>query len=152
MEKISERFQYLLDSKKITIYGVSERTGISQSSLGRIIKEDATPNNKNRKKIALLFGISENWLVYGEEDSVKDNSDSATLRRFKESVISKLLTYEDLNATYMVNGAKKYTIRELIGELNEQSDVGVDYLKGLIDVATDLIRENKISIGNMKLS
>lgn len=67
METISQRLIHLLDKKGITIYNLSERTGIAQSTLGRIKNKNAKPNKENRKTIADFFGVTVEWLIYGEE-------------------------------------------------------------------------------------
>jgi transcriptional regulator with XRE-family HTH domain len=69
MITISQRLVYLLDKKGITIYILSERTGIAQSTLGRVKNKNAKPNKKNRKILADFFGVTVEWLIYGEETS-----------------------------------------------------------------------------------
>lgn len=71
MKTISERFTYLLEKEGLSMYQLSERTGITQSTLGRIRNQNAKPNKANRKILADFFGVESDWLIYGESKNVR---------------------------------------------------------------------------------
>lgn len=66
MKTISKRILYLIEQQDITLYGLSKRTGIAQSTLSGIINDNATPNTKNRSILSNFFNVDVNWLIYGE--------------------------------------------------------------------------------------
>jgi len=65
MEKIGDRVKKLLEDKGITAYELSDSTGISQSTLSRIINKNTKPNIENRKLLADYFNVSKEWLLTG---------------------------------------------------------------------------------------
>lgn len=78
---LSVRIRQLIESKNVTPYEISAKTGISQSTLSRILNDDtAKPNIRNTDLLALYFNVSRDWLLTGKEDnlqnaSAKDNLD-----------------------------------------------------------------------------
>lgn len=66
---LSQRLRQLIDNKSITPYEVSIKTGISQSTLSRILNNSTTKINiKNTNLLARFFGINESWLLTGDGD------------------------------------------------------------------------------------
>jgi len=65
MENIGDRLTQLLKNKGVTRYVVSEYTGISESTLSRIINKNSKPNIENCKLLANYFNVSEEWLLTG---------------------------------------------------------------------------------------
>ncbi|AWG26033.1 LexA family transcriptional regulator [Flavobacterium kingsejongi] len=70
METIQERLQYLLDSKGLTPYQLSVKTGISNSTLSRTLKKGSKPNSKTLELLCKYFEITEEWLLTGNANSV----------------------------------------------------------------------------------
>ncbi|MHC0442356.1 LexA family transcriptional regulator [Flavobacterium sp. 3-210] len=74
METIGSKLKDLIRKKGITPYELSENTGISQSTLSRIINKDSKPNIKNRKILSQYFNISESYfLLESEMESLEEN-------------------------------------------------------------------------------
>ncbi len=66
-----EIFRQLLQKYGVTAYKVSKETGVSQSSLSDWKNGKITPKIENMKKIADYFGVSIEYLMTGESESVK---------------------------------------------------------------------------------
>lgn len=64
MEKLQDRFQFLLDSKGLTSYQLSKKTGVSNATLSRIANKGTKPNSKTLETLCKYFNISEDWFVY----------------------------------------------------------------------------------------
>lgn len=54
----------------LTPYKVAIRTGISQSTLSRIINKNSIPNESNMDILVKFFGVSEKWLLTGEDNNI----------------------------------------------------------------------------------
>lgn len=63
---IGTRLKDLLEKHGITAYTLAEETGISQSTLSRIINKNSKPNESNLKLIANYFKVDKTWLAVGE--------------------------------------------------------------------------------------
>lgn len=76
MNSIGERLEYLIDKKGITAYELSSSTGISQSTLSRIIHKGSKPNLKNSETLAKYFQITKEWLINGsiEKEDLNENT------------------------------------------------------------------------------
>ncbi|KQS34017.1 helix-turn-helix domain-containing protein [Dyadobacter sp. Leaf189] len=71
MQTIGERLEYAIKHQHSTNYAVSKHTGISQSTIGRIIKnEGKTYNRSTIATICKYLQISETWLHSGEGDMI----------------------------------------------------------------------------------
>jgi len=68
MDSIGKRLEYLIDKKGITAYELSSSTGISQSTLSRIINKGSKPNLKNSEALAKYFHITKDWLINGSTE------------------------------------------------------------------------------------
>jgi transcriptional regulator with XRE-family HTH domain len=66
MENIGDRVKKLLKNKGITAYELSEITGISQSTLSRIINKNTKPNIENSKLLSNYFNVTKEWLLTGD--------------------------------------------------------------------------------------
>ncbi|TDE53796.1 helix-turn-helix transcriptional regulator [Flavobacterium sp. GT3P67] len=76
MDTIGSKLKALIEKKGITPYELSENTGVSQSTLSRIINKNSKPNIKNRKILAEYFNVSNNYfLLENEEDTLSDEED-----------------------------------------------------------------------------
>jgi transcriptional regulator with XRE-family HTH domain len=78
MNSIGKRLEYLIEKKGITAYELSSSTGISQSTLSRIIHKGSKPNLKNSDILAKYFQIKKEWLINGSSDN-NDISESEQL-------------------------------------------------------------------------
>ncbi len=65
MENIGARIVYLLKSKGITAYELSDATGISQATLSRLINKNTKPNIENSKILSEYFNVSREWIING---------------------------------------------------------------------------------------
>lgn len=76
MNSIGERLEYLIEKKGITAYELSSSTGISQSTLSRIIHKGSKPNLKNSEVLAKYFQITKDWLINGsiEKEDLNQNA------------------------------------------------------------------------------
>jgi transcriptional regulator with XRE-family HTH domain len=66
METIGLRVKKLIESKGVTAYEVAVKTGISESTLSRIISKDSKPNLRNSEILEEYFNISKQYLLTGE--------------------------------------------------------------------------------------
>lgn len=74
MDSIGKRLEYLIEKKGITAYELSSSTGISQSTLSRMIHKSSKPNLKNSETLAKYFHITKEWLINGSsEDNFEPN-------------------------------------------------------------------------------
>lgn len=64
--EILERILELIESKGVTPYEISAKTGISEAVLSRLLNgKTKKPNQNNIKILAKYFNISEDWLRTG---------------------------------------------------------------------------------------
>ena len=64
--EIFERILELVETKGITPYEISSKTGISEAVLSRLLNgKTKKPNQNNIKTLAKYFNISEDWLRTG---------------------------------------------------------------------------------------
>lgn len=63
---LAERVKELIQKKQVTPYEISVKTGVSQSTLSRIINNATSkPNIKNIEALANYFHVSKDWLLSG---------------------------------------------------------------------------------------
>lgn len=108
MNTIGERLLYLIERKRITAYELSSSTGISQSTLSRMIHKSSKPNLKNSEILAKYFQITKDWLINGgieKEDlsqtSVVNELNSEYLKSESLSVMHVPLINQYAYAGYM---------------------------------------------------
>ncbi len=71
--KLYERIKELADKKGISMYTLSQETGISQAALSRLKSGHTTKlNRKNVKLLSEYFNVSADWLVTGNEEAKKE--------------------------------------------------------------------------------
>lgn len=56
---------------KMTSFAVSQATGISESTISRIIKNKTKPNYSTLRAIGIKVGVSPNWLMHGGDDTIE---------------------------------------------------------------------------------
>lgn len=72
MKSISERLRYLIDKKGITPYYLSEKTGISEATISRLLSgKSIRPNIKTIGLLTYYFQITEDWLLTGDGEMKK---------------------------------------------------------------------------------
>ena len=64
--EIGERLQKLLDKKGITAYMLSDYTGVSQSTISRILNKNSKPNASTLKLLANYFKVPALWILNGD--------------------------------------------------------------------------------------
>jgi phage repressor protein C with HTH and peptisase S24 domain len=64
---LNERIRYLLDNKRVSAYEASKQSGVSESTLSRILNENtAKITLRNALKLANYFQVDYEWLRFGE--------------------------------------------------------------------------------------
>lgn len=71
---IGEKLRNLRTSKKLSLKQVSERLGISVSSLSAYELNEKNPSYKNLLKLARLYGVSCDYLIGNTENRTLDVS------------------------------------------------------------------------------
>lgn len=64
------------------------------------------------------------------------------LTKLKKNII-KHLRQDDLDIPYLNSGVKTYTRRELIAEIELESNIGSDLISNLVVLTLDLVDRNK---------
>lgn len=73
METLSDRIRLLIDEKGVTPYEISRMTGVSQSTLSRILSGTTTKLSiDNITLLAGYFNVSYDWLSTGKGDRTPD--------------------------------------------------------------------------------
>lgn len=118
LENISERLAYLLDSKKITPYQLSVDTGISESTISRILSQ------KTKKlqipTITLLANylqVKKEWLLTGDGDIAEKNQADLNFTGYLSRIDELIKTNRDLSASNKIlaeNNARLTAIIENI--------------------------------------
>jgi transcriptional regulator with XRE-family HTH domain len=110
---IGLRLKQLLDSKGLTAYMLADATGISQSTLSRILNKDSKPNASTLKVISDYFGIEPTWLLVGDNNESKKKVEKQPVLYVNENIMNVPLVNQYAYAGYM-NG---YNDPEFIEEL-----------------------------------
>ena len=119
--ELKERFINLLESKKVTPYLVSNETGVSQSTLSRIVNgTTAKISIKTAKLLANYFKVDQYWLLTGKPPMLRDQTvqslsptpqwstsqvtelqdkDNQLIERSKKNAKKRLIPFYDINAT-----------------------------------------------------
>lgn len=67
-KKFSDRFQYLMELKKLTASKVAEGIGCHKSQVSRLRKRDDNPSDETLIKICEFYRCNRHWLETGEGD------------------------------------------------------------------------------------
>ena len=70
--ELGDRFKKLLEDKGLTAYMFSQETGISNSTLSRILNSNSKPNGNNLQIILDYFCIDKTWFLTGTEELEKN--------------------------------------------------------------------------------
>lgn len=108
---IFSRIQELADIKQVTMYAVSQDTGISQSVFSRLKNEPTTKlNRKNLEILANYFCVNANWLATGIGD------------RYEPGIVKDTLIHDDALCERLETlGVELFTPQ------NNKSMYGIDY-------------------------
>jgi len=78
---LSERISKLIETKGVTAYEISLKTGISQSSLSRLLNDNTTKLNiKNTDLLAKYFNVNREWLLNGNGDMYVSKSEAIQVK------------------------------------------------------------------------
>lgn len=119
MSNIGDRLKQLIESKGLTPYKVSLKTKISQATLSRIINKNSTPNESNTKALIEFFGVSESWLLTGEESSYSRqvNEESIHYGKGVEGILKDLEHLKQMNGQLKENND---TLKNMVSMLEEK--------------------------------
>lgn len=98
---IGLRLKQLLENKGLTAYMLAEETGISQSTLSRILNKDTKPNASNLKVLCDYFQIDKAWFLTGEELEVQKKVEKQPELYINENVMNVPLVNQYAYAGYM---------------------------------------------------
>jgi len=126
---LGNRIKELIDDKGITPYVVSTETGISQSTLSRIINNVSKKINiENSNLLAKYFGVSKDWLLTGRgektesptqfneiqveiannNDKITTNNNEETAVRFVKPIKKEIPFFDiDFYCSFKVENRKK---------------------------------------------
>lgn len=72
------------------------------------------------------------------------------IERLKEKTIEFLQKGTDLDKPYIFKGSKSYSKNDIINEIQNDTDDGVEFVLDLVILSLDLIDRNKKSLNNFK--
>lgn len=98
---IGLRLKQLLEKKGLTAYMFAEETGISQSTLSRILNKDTKPNASNLKVISDYFQIDKTWLLTGQQEEIKKKVEKQPELYISENVMNVPIVTQYAYAGYM---------------------------------------------------
>ncbi|MCF0074003.1 helix-turn-helix domain-containing protein [Dyadobacter sp. CY261] len=79
MKSFGERLRHIMELKSQSAYIVSKHTGVSEATIGRLLKDSNKPNQATISTLAGHFGVNVSWLGEGEGEMMKEpGSKSAT--------------------------------------------------------------------------
>ncbi len=95
METLAQRLQKLIEKRGITPYKLAIESGVSQSSISRILNTNAKPNIKNTKALCNYLGISESYLLTGEGTAATYTPQdlSELKKKFEHITVEELARY-----------------------------------------------------------
>lgn len=111
---IGTRLKELLENKGLTAYMLADETGISQSTLSRILNKDSKPNASNLKVLVEYFGIDKTWFLTGEKEEVNNHvSEASSAYYSNESIMQVPLVNQYAYGGYMTGFNDPVYIDEL---------------------------------------
>lgn len=146
---IGQRLRTLIEEKGYTPYFVSQKTGISESTLSRILNNASKkPNIKNSEVLAQFFNVSLEWLLNGTGEVNSFESSTAPFANHRVTV--RQVTFDNyMEVKYLpviaqagyLNGY--YDIKEHIDELDTML-VPKEFEKGnylVVEIAGDSMND-----------
>jgi transcriptional regulator with XRE-family HTH domain len=126
MATIATRLADLMKEKHLTSYYLSKYTGLSESTIGRILKGQSIPNDQTLTKLAINFNVSFDWLKTGKGD--QSNREALTNTYKLPSFGDRLFQYFE---------AKNLSVREV----SELTGISPDVLENVKISGEPLSRE-----------
>lgn len=139
LNSLGGRLSHIMERKGLTAYKVSQDTGISQSNLSRLKKENQKPNHTTLEILANYLQVNKAWLLKGEGsieltpelNQAQNTLKSTTYYHDKFGA----LTDEDLRVLFMVNHDRLLKVsaeyRNFIAMIEAKAKE--DYLKWLVE-------------------
>lgn len=114
------RFRKVIKELKLNQKEVATELGTSQAAISEIIRGKRPFTTGQIAKLVIRFGVSEQWLLTGEGEMLKDlqsrNVDSAELDKLKAELNSKCAELDNLKALM----AEKERVISLLMEMKGQ--------------------------------
>ncbi len=118
MDKIGDRLDILLKNKGLTRYHFCKNTGISQSTLSRIVNKNSKPSRNVLNTICNYFNVTEEWLLTGKDTNINNSA-------FKPKYEYEVITFDNFDAGHQ----QRY--------LNERSQQGWELISAVHFTDTD---------------
>jgi transcriptional regulator with XRE-family HTH domain len=139
LKSLGDRLSYIMDSKGLSAYKVSQDTGISQSNLSRLKKEKQKPNSTTLEILANYLQIRKDWLLKGEgaielNKEIKQANTGIKSSAYYHEKFGNI-SDEDLRVLFMVNHDRLLKVspeyQNFIGMIEAKAKE--EYLKWLVD-------------------
>lgn len=118
LENISERLAYLLESKKITPYQLSIGTGISESTISRILSQKTKKlQTPTITLLANYLQVKKEWLLTGDGDIAEKDQADLNFTGYLSRIDELIKANKDLSASNKIlaeNNARLTAIIENI--------------------------------------
>jgi len=72
------------------------------------------------------------------------------IKLLRKGKYNRPLPDSDLDAPYMVNRDKKWSRREMISEIENRTEIGMDHINGMVSLAIDLLERKGIGFVTVK--
>lgn len=122
LENISERLAYLLESKKITPYQLSVGTGISESTISRILsKKTKKLQTPTVTLLANYLQVKKEWLLTGDGDIAEKDQADLNFTGYLSHIDELIKANRDLSASNKIlaeNNARLTAIIEILKKAN----------------------------------
>lgn len=122
LENISERLAYLLESKKITPYQLSVGTGISESTISRILSQKTKKlQTPTITLLANYLQVKKEWLLTGDGDIAEKNQADLNFTGYLSRIDELIKANRDLSASNKIlaeNNARLTAIIEHLKNAN----------------------------------
>lgn len=154
MENFSRRLAYLIEKQKLTKYSLSIKSGVSEATLGRLLKDESIkPSEKTIQKLSEYFQVSELWFRTGENESAIRNE--LIEKNYSSTISVKVVTtraragFSDAHyseeylqdmPTVLIEADKEYKGKYLAFEVDGDS-MEPEYNKGDIVICRELKRD-----------
>ena len=122
LENISERLAYLLESKKITPYQLSVGTGISESTISRILSQKTKKlQTPTITLLANYLQVKREWLLTGDGDIAEKDQADLNFTGYLSNIDELIKANRDLSASNKIlaeNNARLTAIIENLKNAN----------------------------------
>ena len=81
---VGARLKISMDNKELTPYKLHKGTGVSQSTIGRILKDESVSNRSTLQSLSDFLEVDVEWLMKGEIVSAKKHQSDAIRVDYKE--------------------------------------------------------------------